>query len=61
MGSLADTLVLEPLAGRLTPIKPITVGLDLEPGTDDLAVRRDSRWRVRWPRTGDELLAVIGQ
>ena len=65
MGALADALALEPLAGRLKPIKPITAGLDLEPGTDDLAVsdtvRWDSRWRVRWPRTGDELLAVIGQ
>ena len=61
LGSLADALALEPLAGRLTPIKPITADLDLEPGTDEPAVWRDSRWRVRWPRTVDELRAVIGQ
>ena len=61
LGSLADTLALEPLAGALTPIKPITADLDLEPGTDEPTVWRDSRWRVRWPRTVDELLAVIGQ
>ena len=61
LGSLADALALEPLAGRLTPIKPITADLDLEPGTDERPVWRDSRWRVRWPRTVDEVLAVIGQ
>ena len=61
LGSLADALALEPLAGALTPIKPITADLDLEPGTDEPTVWRDSRWRVRWPRTADELLAVIGQ
>ncbi len=60
-GSLADALALEPLAGRLTPIEPITADLDLEPGTDEPTVFRDSRWRVRWPRIVDELLAVIGQ
>ena len=61
LGSLADALALEPVAGRLTPIKPITADLDLEPGTDEPTVWRDRRWRVRWPRTADELLAVIGQ
>ena len=61
LGSLADALALKPLAGWLKPIKPITADLDLEPGTDDPTVWRDSRWRVRWPRNGDELLAVIGQ
>ena len=29
--ALADALALEPLAGALTPIKPITADLDLEP------------------------------
>ena len=61
LGSLADALALEPLAGGLAPIKPITADLDLEPGTDEPTVWRDGRWRVRWPRTVDELLAVIGQ
>ena len=59
--SLADALALKPLTGALTPIKPITSDLDLEPGTDEPTVWRNSRWRVRWPRTVDELLAVIGQ
>ena len=47
LGSLADALALEPLAGALTPIKPITADLPLEPGTDEPTVWRDSRWRVR--------------
>ena len=61
LGSLADALALEPLAGRLTPIKPITADLDLEPGIDDPTVWRDNRWRVRWPRTVHELVAVVGK
>ena len=61
LGSLADALALEPLAGGLAPIRPITADLDLEPGTDEPTVWRDGRWRVRWPRTVDELLAVIGK
>ena len=61
LGSLADALALEPLVGALIPIKPITADLDLEPGTDAPTLWRDSRWRVRWPRTVEELLAVIGQ
>ena len=61
LGSLADALELEPLAGELTPIKPITSDLPLEPGTDEPPIWRDRRWRVRWPRTVDELRAVIGQ
>lgn len=61
LGSLADALALHPLEGALQPIRPITADLDLEPGTDEPTCWRDSRWRVRWPRTVDELLAVIGQ
>ena len=61
LGSLADALALEPLSGGLAPIKPITADLDLEPGTDEPTVWRDGRWRVRWPRTVNELLDVIGQ
>ena len=40
LGSLADALALEPLAGRLTPIKPITADLDLEPENDERPVWR---------------------
>ena len=61
LGSLADALSLEPLDGALTPINPITADLNLEPGTNERTVWRDKRWRVRWPRTVSEILAVIGQ
>ena len=61
LGSLADTLALRPLEGALAPINPITADLDLEPGTGERWVWRDKRWRVRWPRTVDEVLAAIGQ
>jgi predicted transcriptional regulator of viral defense system len=61
LGSLADALALQPLEGALQPVRPISADLDLEPGTDEPTFWRDSRWRVRWPRTVEELLAVIGQ
>lgn len=61
LGSLADTLRLHPLAGVLEPINRITADLDLEPGSNELVALRDKRWRVRWPRTVDELQAVVGQ
>ena len=61
LGSLADTLTLHPLAGALKPTKRITADLNLEPGLNDSVAMRDKRWRVRWPRTVDELQAVVGQ
>lgn len=61
LGSLADALAFELLGGALTPIKSITADLDLEPGIDERTVWRDKVWRVRWPRTVNEVLAVIGQ
>ena len=61
LGSLANALALESLEGALLPIRPITADLDLDPGTDEPTFWRDSRWRVRWPRTVNELLAVINQ
>ena len=61
LGSLADTLSLLPLAGALRPIRRITADLDLEPGSNESVALRDKRWRVRWPRTVDELRAVVGQ
>ena len=61
LGSLADNLVPGPLPGILEPIKPITADLDLEPGSDEPTRWRDKRWRLRWPRSVDELQAVIGQ
>lgn len=61
LGSLADTLKLHPLTGALEPIKRITADLDLEPGSSEPVALRDKRWRVRWPRTVDELQAVVSQ
>ncbi len=61
LGSLADSLALEPIQGALQPIAPITADLDLEPGTDDPTIWRDSKWRMRWSRSVDELLAVTRQ
>ncbi len=61
LGSLADALSLEPIRGTLQPIRPITSDLDLDPGTDDPTIWRDSRWRMRWSRSVDELRAVICQ
>ena len=61
LGSMADTLTLDPLAGAFAPIKEITADLDLEPGSDEPVAWRDKRWRVRWPRAVDELQAVITQ
>ena len=61
LGSLADALAPKPLQGALQPLRPITADLDLEPGTDEPTVWRDSRWRVRWPRSVDELMAVSRQ
>ena len=59
LGSLADALALEPIRGTLQPVKPITADLDLAPGTGNYMVWRDRRWRMRWPRSVEELLAVI--
>lgn len=61
LGSMADTLTLDPLAGSFGPINKITADLDLEPGSDEPVAWRDKRWRVRWPRTVDELMAVVAQ
>ena len=59
LGSLADALALGPLAGKLAPVHPITADLDLEPGTGQRTVWRDSRWRVRWPLAVEDLSAAI--
>ena len=61
LGSLADALALEPVAGAFQPITPITADLNLKPGTQEPTLWRDSRWRVRWSRCVEALRAVIGQ
>ncbi len=61
VGSLADNLWLKGLHGQLEPLATLTADIDLEPGTRSETVWRDSRWRVRWPRTIDELRTVVTQ
>ena len=61
IGSVADTLEVEGLVGRLHPLKPITADLDLEPGGNMLPCWRDVRWRVRWQQTPDEIAGVVKQ
>ena len=61
IGSITDAMTLHPLASALVPLKRITADLDLDPGSDEPVAWRDKRWRVRWPRTVDELQAVVAQ
>jgi predicted transcriptional regulator of viral defense system len=61
LGSLADALGLDGLAGVLEPILPIRADLDLEPGSKLKTVWRDARWHLRWPRSIEELAAITGQ
>ncbi len=61
IGSVADTLEFEGLAGRLHPLKPITADLDLEPGGNMPHCWRDARWRVRWQQLPDEIASVVKQ
>ncbi|GMQ84233.1 MAG: hypothetical protein BMS9Abin06_1003 [Gammaproteobacteria bacterium] len=61
IGSIADALEVEGLAGRLQPLKPLTADLDLEPGVNMPRVWRDARWRVRWPQSPAEVASVAKQ
>jgi predicted transcriptional regulator of viral defense system len=61
IGSVADTLEVEGLAGRLHPLKPITADLDLEPGENIPHCWRDAQWHVRWQHTPDEIASVVKQ
>lgn len=61
IGSIADALEVEGLAGRLQPLEPPTADLDLEPGADKPRVWRDARWRIRWPQTVAEIVSVAKQ
>ena len=61
IGSIADTLEVDGLAGRLHPLKPITADLDLEPGGNMPQSWRDAHWRVRWQQTPDEIASVVKQ
>ena len=61
IGSIADALEVEGLAGRLQPLIPLTADLDLEPGANMPLVWRDARWRVRWPQSRAEIASVAKQ
>jgi predicted transcriptional regulator of viral defense system len=62
IGSLADRLELDGLAGELGPKQPFSADLDLDPELKKLAVAfRDREWRMRWPVAPAALAAEIAQ
>ena len=61
IGSIADTLEIGGLAGKLHPLRPLTADLDLEPGGDPPRVWRDAHWRVRWAQSPAEIANVAKQ
>lgn len=60
IGSLADTLRIAGLAGRLEPLTKPSSDIDLDPG-HDVSSYRDSKWWVRWDQTPSELQNVVHQ
>jgi predicted transcriptional regulator of viral defense system len=58
IGSIADSLAIPGLAGRLTPLAKPTSDLDLEPGADE-SIWRDAKWRVRWDQPPEQLANVV--
>ena len=61
IGSLADTLELTALAGKLSPLSTRGFDIALEPRTGAAVAWRDARWRVRWAQPRDELVNVVWQ
>ncbi len=60
LGSLADSLHVQGLAGRLRPLDTPKADLDLEPGAVAFdAGWRDRIWRVRWSVPREEVLDAI--
>ena len=50
LGSLADQLQIDDLAGKLSPLVPPQWDLDLDPELKDTSAGfRDGTWRIRWP------------
>lgn len=49
------------LAGKLCPLAIPNADLDLEPRSKAIPVWRDSRWRIRWTQSKDELANVTMQ
>ncbi len=60
IGSIADTLQIAGLAGRLEPLAKPTSDIDLEPGQATSSYR-DSKWWVRWDQLPSELQNVVHQ
>jgi predicted transcriptional regulator of viral defense system len=60
IGSLADTLNIAGLAGRLEPLNKPSGDIDLEPG-HEAASYRDAKWWVRWDHLPSELQNVVHQ
>lgn len=58
IGSIGDRLALQGLVGRLTPLATPTSDIDLEPRGGD-STWRDSKWRVRWDQTPEQLSHVV--
>jgi len=61
IGSIADTLEIGGLAGKLHPLRPLTADLDLEPGRALPRVWRDAHWRVHWTQSPTEIESVAKQ
>jgi predicted transcriptional regulator of viral defense system len=60
IGSLADTLHIAGLAGRLEPLTKPSSDIDLEPGREASSYR-DAKWWVRWDHSPSELQNVLHQ
>lgn len=60
IGSIADTLRIDGLAGRLEPLTKPTSDIDLEPG-DHASSYRDAKWWVRWALIPSEFENVVHQ
>lgn len=58
IGSIADHLEVDGLAGRLSPLRPPTSDVDLDPSRIRGSHWRDTRWWVRWMATPAELGAT---
>jgi predicted transcriptional regulator of viral defense system len=60
IGSLADTLRIAGLVGRLEPLTKPSSDIDLEPGHESSSYR-DAKWWVRWDHSPSELQNVVHQ
>lgn len=65
IGSVADRLEIEGLAGTLRPLAPPKSDIDLDTtgrgSRDEPVISRDRHWFVRWHLSVDELASSVGQ